>query len=270
VEFALSREWSEGTDGDVRAIALQSGSNGNCVYVESAGVRLLFDAGISGKKARERLEECGIAMGTVAGVFISHDHADHVCSAGVYQRAHGMPIWATRKTLEAAYVRLGMNGLARVEHFEAGQSVRIGAVEVHTVRTPHDCVDGVAFVVEGEGKRLGILTDLGHVFGGLGEVVGSLDAAFIESNYDVGMLERGRYPAFLKRRIRGQGGHLSNVESAELVRRWGGRLKWACLAHLSQDNNRPDVALATHRKVLGCELRLMVASRHGRTEVLEV
>ncbi len=254
----------------MKLISLQSGSNGNCVYVEAAGVRLLVDAGISGIKAAERLEQHGRDIRQVDAVLISHDHSDHTRCLGVYQRKFGLPVYTTQKTWQAA---AGWNHLGRVaiQTFEAGATLCFGAVRVETVPTPHDGVDGVAFVVDDGQLRVGILTDLGHVFAELPPVINSLDAVLLESNYDPQMLAEGRYPAFLKQRIRGPGGHLSNGEAAELVQRAAGqRLRWACLGHLSQDNNRPDVALQTWRTVLGDGLPLHVAGRHAATEVLEV
>ena len=141
---------------------------------------------------------------------------------------------------------------------------------IETIPTPHDGVDGVAVVIDDGRKRLGVLTDLGHVFADLPAVLGSLDAVLLESNYDPRMLAEGDYPPFLRKRIAGPGGHLSNVEAAELLARVNGRLAWACLAHLSQENNRPELALRTHRKILGRPLPLYVASRHEALGVLEV
>jgi phosphoribosyl 1,2-cyclic phosphodiesterase len=254
----------------MKLISLQSGSNGNCVYVEADGVRLLIDAGISGIKAEERLAQHGRDIRQVDAVLISHDHSDHTRCLGVYQRRFGLPIYATAKTWQAA---AGWNRLGHVDVslFEAGATLCFGTVRVQTIPTPHDGVDGVAFVVDDGRLRVGVLTDLGHVFAELSRVIGSLDAVLLESNYDPQMLAEGRYPAFLKRRVRGPGGHLSNDEAAELVQRAAGRrLRWACLGHLSQDNNRPELALQTWRKVLGQKLPLHVAGRHAATEVLEV
>ena len=112
---------------------------------------------------------------------------------------------------------------------------------------------------------------MGHVFDGLDAVVQSLDAVFIESNYDPELLADGPYPEFLKRRIRGGGGHLSNGESANLLATAAnGRLKWACLAHLSEQNNDPELALRTHKEILGRRFPLYVASRYEASEVFEV
>ena len=253
------------------AISLQSGSNGNCTYVESDGTRLLFDAGLSGRKAQERLAAAGVDIRRVNGLVISHDHTDHIGCAAAYQRQYGLPVYMTHGTLRAAREKFALDDLAAVKPFEAGESLKFDGVTVHTVPTPHDCEDGVGFVVEAENKRLGILTDLGHVFGALGEIVSTLDAALIESNYDPRMLESGTYPEFLKARIRGSGGHLSNIETAELIRAWASdRLSWVCLAHLSEHNNAPALALEAHRRVLGSTLRLLVAGRSASTGVLKV
>ncbi|HOF18875.1 MAG TPA: MBL fold metallo-hydrolase [Phycisphaerae bacterium] len=253
------------------AIALQSGSNGNCLYVESGSVKLLFDAGISGLQAQRRLEALGRDIRDVQAVILSHDHSDHVRCAGVFHRKFGLPVLATEKTLAAARRRAPLGELGDVASFRAGQTLRFGAVSVETLPTPHDGVDGVAFVVDSGRARLGILTDLGHVFDALGEAVASLDAAFLESNYDPRMLETGPYPLFLQQRIRGPGGHISNYESAELLaRRASGRMKWACLAHLSEQNNEPALARQTHETILRGKLPLHVASRYHPTGPLEL
>ncbi len=251
----------------MRAISLQSGSNGNCVYVEAGGARLLIDAGIAGIRAERRLAAHGIDIRQVDALLVSHDHADHVRYAGVYQRKYGMPVHATGGTLEAAFLKYPMGKIENVRTFRAGETLRIGDVSVHTVPTSHDGADGAAFVVSAGDKSLGVLTDLGHVFDGLAEVVASLDAVFLESNYDPAMLAAGPYPGFLKRRIQGPGGHLSNREAAELLAGAGRRLKWACLSHLSENNNHPALALEAHREVLGPAMPLYAANRYAATEM---
>ena len=129
----------------------------------------------------------------------------------------------------------------------------------------------MVFVVDDGKHRLGILTDLGHVFDGLGDVIASLDAVLLESNYDPDMLANGSRPEWLKERIAGPGGHISNFEAAELLNTaLSKRMKWACLGHLSQDNNTPTLALETHRKILGDRLRLFVATRYEVSDVMEI
>lgn len=253
-------------------IALQSGSNGNCFFVEIGGVRLLFDAGISGRTARDRLAAQGREICSVDALFLSHEHQDHSRCVGAFHRMFNLPVYTTQKTLIAAQRNISLGPLSDVRYFQAGQTVQIQDVAVHTVPTPHDGEDGVAFVIEHGDCRLGILTDLGHVFGALRNVLLSLDAVIIESNYDCDMLARGSYPERLKRRIRGPGGHLSNAESADLVSRTVcfRRLQWACLCHLSAENNTPEIALRTHRAAVGAELPIHIAGRHAATDVLSI
>ena len=252
------------------AVSLQSGSNGNCLYVEAEGVKLLFDAGISGRQAEKRLADLGRDIREVDALIISHDHADHLRCAGVLHRKYGLSLYMTRQTLEAGKTQK-LGRLATVRFFQAGASIDFGSVSVKTIPTPHDGADGVAFVVEARGRRLGILTDLGHLFAGLAETIGTLDAVFLESNFDPELLDRGLYPDFLKRRIRGPGGHLSNGEAAGLLQTAApDRLQWACLAHLSEQNNDPDLARETHRRKLADRFPLHVAGRYGASEVLKV
>ncbi|MEN6451626.1 MAG: MBL fold metallo-hydrolase [Thermoguttaceae bacterium] len=254
----------------MQVISLQSGSNGNCIYVEANGVKLLFDAGISGQQAKQRLAGLGRDIADVDAVLISHDHADHARCMGVFHRKFGLPVFATEMTYDAAG-RYHLGEIGDLRHFQRGETLRFGRTTVETIPTPHDGVDGVAFVVDDGKHRLGILTDLGHVFDGLEAVVRSLDAVLLESNYDPDMLANGPYPEFLKERIEGPGGHLSNNEAAEVLGSGASkRLKWACLAHLSKDNNTPRVALKTHKRILGNRLPLFVATRHQATAVMEV
>jgi phosphoribosyl 1,2-cyclic phosphodiesterase len=253
------------------AFSLQSGSNGNCIYVETGGRRLLFDAGINGIQAEKRLAALGRNIRDVDAVIISHDHGDHIRHAGVYQRKYGLPIFVTQKTLAIAVKRHPIGRLHDVRHFASDGLISFGDVTVHAIPTPHDSADGAVFVVASGDKRLGIMTDLGHVFEGLADVISSLDAVFIESNYDPDMLARGPYPAFLKRRISGPEGHLSNSEAAELLNVASmGKLKWACLAHLSEQNNKPSVAMETHRRLINRQFPLYIATRYTASEVLSV
>ncbi len=249
------------------AISLQSGSSGNCIYVETGGMRVLFDAGICGAEVARRLEAYGRDIRSVNALIISHDHSDHIRCAGIYQRKYGLPIYITPKTLAESKNRLGK--LNNVNYFLAGGSIQFGGVSVQTIPTPHDAADGAAFVISSGGKKLGILTDLGHVFKELFPVIASLDAVFIESNYDPEMLSNGPYPAFLKKRIQGPEGHLSNREAAELLQS-GHKLKWACLSHLSEKNNTPAVALKTHLEIVGSGLAFYTAGRYSSSEIMAV
>jgi phosphoribosyl 1,2-cyclic phosphodiesterase len=249
--------------------SLQSGSNGNSIYVEAGGVKLLFDAGISGALAEERLSGLGRDIRDCQALLISHDHIDHAQCAGVFQRKFGLPIYITAPTHRALGKSLGK--LHDVRHFRSGERLSFGPVTVYTVPTPHDAVDGVAFVVEHERRRLGILTDLGHPFSGLERILSGLDAAYLESNYDPAMLEAGPYSPELKARIKGQGGHLSNGEAALLAKgSCRSRLSWLAMAHLSEENNHPELAVHAHRSQIGRLFPLYLAPRHGPGPLLTV
>jgi phosphoribosyl 1,2-cyclic phosphodiesterase len=254
----------------MKIICLQSGSRGNSTYVETNGVRLLFDAGIPGYIAQQRLADHAVDIRSVDALFISHEHTDHVKCMGVFQRKFGLPVHITRKTFNAASKRYELSDIDDIRLFQAGATVHVGKLAVETIPTAHDAVDGVAFVIDDGRRRLGILTDLGHVFDSLDDVVSTLHGVILESNYDPDMLDGGPYPEILKQRIRGPTGHLSNVEAAQLLAGAGHRLQWACLAHLSEKNNQPKVARRTHRELLRERFPIHVASRYEATDVLEV
>jgi phosphoribosyl 1,2-cyclic phosphodiesterase len=178
-------------------------------------------------------------------------------------------LFVTEKTLRAARSSHDLGALKEVSHFLAGGTIRFGRVRVETIPTPHDGADGVAFIVDDGEKRLGIFTDLGHAYDDLKTALSSVDAALIESNYDPGMLADGPYPRHLKSRITGPRGHLSNIESAELIARYGARLRWACLGHLSGQNNTPELALGTHRSINGA-MTYHLAGRCGAGDLLTI
>ncbi len=247
-------------------LSLQSGSDGNCLYVETADAKLLFDAGISGVRAEERLAAADRDIWSCDAVIVSHDHWDHVRSAGIFGRKYGLPIHMTERTEQAAGRHLGVK--EDVVHFRSGDVLTWERTRVETIHTTHDGADGVAFVVDDGTHRLGILTDLGHVFAGLADVIATLDAVFIESNYDGDLLDDSPYSAALKKRIRGKGGHLSNGQSARLVAHAQDPvLQWICLAHLSEEANDPELALATAEQWLGLNMPIHVAPRHDASEV---
>lgn len=250
-------------------ISLQSGSNGNCLYVETGKTKLLFDAGIRCSEAQRRLALFGRDIRDVHALIISHDHGDHARHAGIYQRKLGIPLFITPKTLQRAEQNHRFGSLQEISYFRPGENLHFGHVTIETIPAPHDAAEGSLFVLTSGGKRLGIFIDLGHVFAELYTVMSSLDAVFLESNYDHSMLIGGSYPLFLKQRIQGPRGHLSNREAAELLQA-GRRLQWACLAHLSKNNNSPERALRTHREIVGSGIPLHVASRYEATGILKI
>ena len=246
--------------------SLQSGSNGNSIYVEAGGARLLFDAGLSGKLAMQRMEARGRDICRVDALIISHDHGDHVRCAGIFHRKFGLPIYMTEKSYKATRCDLGQ--INDLRHFEAGERLQFGDVIVHSIPTPHDAADGVAFIVEHDGQRLGIFTDLGHPFPDFVHYFPTVDACYLESNYDPVMLTTGPYPYELQERIRGDAGHLSNHEAADLLRTVGSRLRWAAIAQLSKRNNVPDLAIRARRQYVGESLPLFLAPRYEAGPVM--
>jgi phosphoribosyl 1,2-cyclic phosphodiesterase len=254
----------------MEVITLQSGSSGNCVFVQSGETRILIDAGISGSKAETRLAAFGYDIRDCQALIISHEHCDHICGVGVFHRKFGLPIHANLRTWNATRSKPSTGSMGIPNYFVSGKPFQIGSLRIEPIRTPHDAIDGVCFVIEDSdsGQRFGVLTDLGHVFSGLQEVIATLDAVLIESNYDEEMLRRGPYPQRLKNRISGDGGHISNADAAVLLDRCDtSRLQWACLGHLSAQNNSPEVALATHRERHRDRFPVLCASRFSATQL---
>ena len=228
----------------MRGVALASGSNGNAVYVETDDVRLLFDAGCSGKALERRAATRGVSLAHVDAIVLSHAHGDHVSASGILHRRFGLPVYATGGTWRSASRRMGP--VERPGRFRPGETIAFGATKVHTLATPHDAPESVAFVVESGGQRLGVLRDLGHAFPRLLDAFAGLDGAFLESNHDPEWLETGPYPWHLKERISRSVGHLSNKDCVALVEETAnGRLQSLVLAHLSGECNSPEKALAS-------------------------
>jgi len=245
-------------------IPLQSGSNGNCIYLKSEDHVFLFDAGISVKNAATRLASVGRSMLDVDALFITHEHSDHIRCASIFAKKYHLPIYITHKTYTRAKKRFRLEGLPELVFFNAGESLNFGSTTVQSMPTPHDAVDGCVYTVKDSRFTIGIFTDLGHVFPKLEAVMPTLDGLYIESNYDPAMLREGDYPEALKRRISGPRGHISNEDAARLIKdHRSERLQWVCLGHLSEENNSQEQSLETHRRKLGDFLPIGVASRYG-------
>lgn len=254
----------------MRVIPLQSGSAGNCCFVEANGVRLLLDAGLSATRVARRLTSAGVELGRIDAIVVTHDHSDHVGAAGPLCRRLGAPLCITEATWAAS--RHAIREVPAVRHFVAGDEIgfasTLGTLTVRTIPTPHDAADGCVFVVDDGRSRLAVMTDFGHAFPALQAALADCDAALLESNYDAQLLSAGGYPVWLKRRIAGGRGHISNAQAAALLRDHGRRLRWCCLGHLSQENNRPELALATARAAVG-DLPLHLAPRDDCGPLLE-
>jgi len=254
----------------MEVITLQSGSAGNCVFVRSGDTCVLFDAGISGIKAESRLAEYGYDIRDCQALVISHEHYDHISGVGTIHRKFGLPVYANLRTWNATRAKPSTGHIGCPNHFVSGKPFQIGSLRIEPLRTPHDAIEGVCFVIEAtdSGQRFGLLTDLGHVFAGLQEVLHSLDAVLIESNYDDEMLIHGPYPQHLKNRIAGKRGHISNEDAARLLDGCQpSQLQWVCLGHLSALNNSPEIALAAHRERHGDRFAIYCADRDGATQL---
>ncbi|MFH0911444.1 MAG: MBL fold metallo-hydrolase [Planctomycetota bacterium] len=251
----------------LRFATLASGSSGNVIYCETVDGAILIDAGISAVEVDRRLRQVGGDIGRIEGMILTHMHIDHVRSAGTLSRRHGIPLFMTHGTHRACAAYF--HQVSGLRLFEPGSLLCLGGFHIQCVLTPHDAPESVALVLQRGATRLGLFTDLGHCFEGIGEIVSTLDAILIESNYDPGMLRRGGYPETLKARILGPRGHLSNEEAAALIRDHAApRLQAILLGHLSENNNVPDLALDCFRRVAGDFLKahrpiLAVAPRHA-------
>ena len=254
----------------MEVIALQSGSSGNCIYVRSGDTAVLFDAGISGSKAESRLAEHGYDIRDCQAIVLSHEHHDHISGVGVFSRKFGLPVHANLRTWNATRAKPSIGCMGHPNHFVTGRPFEIGGLRIESIRTPHDAIEGVCFVIEEieSGCRFGLLTDLGHVFEELHDVISTLDAVLLESNYDEDMLSNGPYPQHLKLRISGKRGHISNADAASLLDSCDvDRLRWVCLGHLSAHNNTPQVALATHQAKHQDRFLFHCADRDGATKL---
>ncbi|MBE6427617.1 MAG: MBL fold metallo-hydrolase [Planctomycetaceae bacterium] len=253
----------------MKILSLQSGSSGNCIYLESGGTQLLFDAGISGVCAQNRLLRHGIDIRHVHGLFITHDHRDHTASVNVFHRRFKIPIWMTTRTMEAVRDK-GIRVPGNIQNFSANTRFRFRNLSIEAISTTHDAADGVCFVVDDGSVRFGICTDLGTVFPQLPKLLDSLDGVLLESNYDPEMLENGFYSAGAKARITSDFGHISNFEAATLLAEHGQNLKCVMLGHISHENNTEELVLETHRQVLGRDFKCVLAPHFEASEIVEI
>lgn len=231
-----------------RICTLYSGSRGNCAFIEAGGARILIDAGKSAKALCSALCDIGVDIDSIDAIFITHEHRDHISALQTLSHKHSIPIYIL---LPSAQIFNGLRDerLCACLHIQTddGFEADIKSLHVKAFPTPHDSHASVGFLLTfndgGEEYSIGYATDTGYVSDAMHENLLGCFAAVIESNHDIDMLRAGPYPFELKQRIRSKKGHLSNVECAELATMlFESGTKHIMLAHLSEENNLPDLA----------------------------
>lgn len=222
---------------------LASGSTGNAIYVATERERFLIDCGLSGKKMKGLLEQVQCDPKTINGIFVSHEHSDHIKGLGVFARKYKTPIYANSKTWSAMSQGIGEIPTDQKFIFETGTVQSFQDLDVESFGVSHDATDPMFFVFHHQGKKLTHLTDVGYVSEKIKGTIKESDAFIFEANHDVQMLMMSHYPWNIKRRILGDSGHISNEDAGvALTEVIGNRTKHIYLAHLSKDNNMKDLA----------------------------
>jgi phosphoribosyl 1,2-cyclic phosphodiesterase len=247
--------------------SLNSGSNGNCYYVGNDTEAVLIDAGISCRETEKRMQRLGLSMHKVKAVFISHEHSDHIRGVPVIAGKYNLPVYVTHKTLQRCPFTLQQQ---HVRYLRANEAVTIGALQVTAFPKFHDACEPHSFVVGCLGVNVGVFTDIGAPCSHLQYHFKQCHAAFLESNYDEEMLERGRYPIYLKNRIRGGQGHLSNKQALNFFKEHKPSfMHCLILAHLSKENNCPKLVQQLFTQhASGTEV--VVASRYNETPIYTI
>ena len=235
----------------MRFACLGSGSEGNGLLVEADGTCLLIDCGFAVADTIARLQRLGVAPEAVSAIVVTHEHGDHIGGVAAFAARYETPVWLTFGTLSAVEDRFA--ALACVRGFDSHNRFAIGAIEVQPFPVPHDAREPVQFVFSDGCWRLGLLTDLGVSTRHVEISLSGCDALLLECNHDLEMLANGDYPASLKSRIAGKFGHLDNGTAAGLLSRLdNSKLKHVFAAHLSQHNNRPELARSALAAALNC------------------
>jgi phosphoribosyl 1,2-cyclic phosphodiesterase len=257
---------------------ITSGSSGNCIYIGTKRTQFLIDAGISGKKVENGLKEVDIDPKGIKGIFITHEHSDHIKGIGVLSRRYDIPLFATQKTWEA------LDGLGKIigkihpDHrqiIEKDTDLVFDDLIVHPYSIPHDAADPVGYTFCCENKKISMATDLGCVNDHIKNNIRESNLILLEANHDINMLKVGGYPYFLKQRILGDRGHLCNETAGNILTEiYHEQLETVILGHLSKENNLPDLAYITVKNELeqagisvSEQIELSVASREKNSKL---
>ncbi|WP_088007181.1 MBL fold metallo-hydrolase [Indiicoccus explosivorum] len=227
----------------MRFSVLASGSSGNAIYVENGKHSFLVDAGLSGRKLEGLFQKIGKSMRDLDGVLVTHEHSDHIKGLGIIARKYELPIYANEKTWSAMNGLVGDIPVGQRFHFDMETVKTFGSIDIETFAVSHDAADPMFYVFHENRRKLALITDTGYVSDRMKGIIRSADAFVFESNHDIGMLQMGRYPWSVKRRILSDVGHVSNEDAAvamsEVIGEQPARMY---LSHLSRDNNMKDLA----------------------------
>lgn len=244
----------------LRFKSLGSGSTGNATLIEVTGrspTRLLVDCGLGLRQLSSRLAEAGLADEAIDAIFITHEHSDHIGCARQFALRHRVPVWMSRGTCEG----IGspdFDGLLQTA--SDGQPISLGDLQIMPFTVPHDAREPLQLTCTDGATKLGVLTDLGHATAHLLAHLTNCDALLLECNHDTDLLSQSAYPPFLKKRVGGLYGHLSNAAAAAIARSVAhAGLKVLVAAHLSQQNNRPDLVRQAMGEVMGSRAEVVVA-----------
>lgn len=251
----------------LRFRSLASGSSGNATLIQASDglhrTRVLVDCGLGLRQLIARLAVEGIGPADLDGIFITHEHGDHIGCAPMLVARYGVPLWTSAGTAQyAAFAGLE----SALNLVRDGQVFAIGGIQFHPFTVPHDAREPLQLRCTDGDRVLGLMTDIGHITGHALAALAGCHALVLESNHDVELLAQSRYPDFLKRRVGGQHGHLSNVQAAAALGALRhDRLNTVVAAHLSERNNRPELVSRAFAAVLGCgEADVLLAERRGR------
>lgn len=232
----------------MRFCSIASGSSGNCIYVGTEQTHILVDVGISGKRIEEGLKEINLSSKDIDGILITHEHSDHMKSVGVLARKYKIPVYTTGGTADAICRMSSVGKLPEgiFHEIKADEDFTIKDLTIHPFSIPHDAAQPVGYRMECGGKSVGIATDLGKYNDYIVDNLQNLDVLLLEANHDIRMLQVGSYPYYLKQRILGDRGHLSNENAGRLLcRLLHDDMKAIFLGHLSQENNYEALAFET-------------------------
>lgn len=234
----------------MRMMSIASGSSGNCIYIGSDNTHILIDDGISRKRVVEGLNGIGLDISDISAVFVTHEHSDHVDGLGVLLRKNPIPVYASCGTIHGIknYGKMKDVDESLYHSIEADSDIRINDLLIHSFHVYHDANQPFAYTVKSGEKNMGVITDLGHYDDYVVNNLQGMNSLLIESNHDIRMLEAGRYPYYLKKRILGDNGHLSNESSGRLLNcLLNDKMEHVLLGHLSQENNYAELAYETVR-----------------------